>query len=161
MRRAVVCRTGIEPAFALFAQCLATVENNPLPYTFQSVGTSQAPAMPFGASGTTRLRRATQFYPLQYLLCYRQVVLLLHSSDVVSRNDAIGDKTTALVRGERISMPENLRLPFKSSSECLKYKYLDFYLNIILNYIEITQRIFGKKKRILGICARKNGKISL
>ena len=66
MRRALVCRTGIEPAFALFAQCLATVENNPLPYTFQSVGTSPMSAMPFGASGTTRLRRATPFYPARY-----------------------------------------------------------------------------------------------
>ena len=45
-RRALVCRTGFEPAFALFAQCLA-IEENPLPYTFQSAGTSPASAMPF------------------------------------------------------------------------------------------------------------------
>ena len=38
-RRALVCRTGFEPAFALFAQCLA-IEENPLPCTFQSAGTS-------------------------------------------------------------------------------------------------------------------------
>ena len=34
-----------------------TIKDNPLPYTFQSAGTSPASAsMPFGASGTSRLR---------------------------------------------------------------------------------------------------------
>ena len=73
-RRALVCRTGFKPAFALFAQCLA-IEENPLPYTFQSAGTSPASAMPFCLMNLSLATGIPSFTPL-YPLSYRQFSLL-------------------------------------------------------------------------------------
>ena len=72
-RRALVCRTGFEPAFALFAQCLA-IEENPLPYTFQSAGTSPASAMPFCLMNLSLATGIPSFTPLVKLSAVLSII---------------------------------------------------------------------------------------